>query len=103
MESFKRRVTLLSFAGGSGTNAFSRKIEHDADGFGLEVTRDNDAAGRAFLVLGNENRFDPEPSVVVRWLLDSHPTLLECVRLATECHPWERREPNRRFHGSRRR
>jgi STE24 endopeptidase len=90
-------VSLLSFAASPAINAFSRGIEHEADGFGLEVTRDNDAAARAFIVLGSENRSDPEPSAVVTWFLYSHPPLIERVRFASEYRPWERGEPNRWF------
>jgi Zn-dependent protease with chaperone function len=95
-------VSLLSFVASPAINAFSREIEHEADGFGLEVTRDNDAAARAFIVLGSENRSDPEPSAIVTWFLYSHPPLIERVRFATEYRPWERGEPNRWFHPVRR-
>ena len=65
--------------------------------FGLEVTHLNDAAARAFIKLGAQNRSNPEPSSVIRLLLYSHPTLIERIRFAETYRPWERGEPNRFF------
>jgi len=79
------------------TAGFSRQVEHEADAFGLEVTHLNDAAARAFLKLGSQNRSDPEPSAFVRAVLYDHPTVMERVRFALEYHPWEQGRPNRYF------
>lgn len=92
-------VSLLTFAAQPIANARSRQVEHEADAFGLEVTRMNDAAARALIKLGSQNRSNPEPSLLVRTFLYSHPPLVERVRFASEYRPWERGEPNRYFHG----
>ncbi len=80
-------------------NASSRKIEHDADIFGLEITHDNDAAARAFLKLAQDNRSDPEPPAWIRLLLTNHPPLGERIRFALTYRPWEHGQPNRYYHG----
>jgi len=78
---------------------YTRTVEHEADVFGLEVTKTNDAATRAFIKLGSQNRSDPEPAPIVKFWLYSHPPLVERVRFAMEYHPWEEGKPNRLFHG----
>src|SRR5438874_7769972 len=40
---------------------FSRHIEHEADRFGLEITRDNHAAAMSFVHLQRENLSIPRP------------------------------------------
>src|SRR5262249_48700653 len=80
-------------------NAWSRHIEHEADMFGLEVTRLNDAAASTFVQFGETNRSDPDPPALVRWVLYTHPPLLARVQFALDYRPWERGVPNRLFHG----
>jgi len=80
-------------------NGFSRQLETEADIYGLEITRDNDAAARAFIKLGAQNRSNPEPSGFVRWVLYSHPTPAERVTLAASYRPWAEGRPNRLYRG----
>jgi Zn-dependent protease with chaperone function len=91
-------VTIASFLAEPAVNAISREIEHEADVFGIEVTRDNDAAARAFIKLASQNRSNPEPALWVKWLLYSHPPIIERVRFAVTYRPWEHGQPNRFFH-----
>jgi Zn-dependent protease with chaperone function len=88
-------ISLLAFVGQPAANGMSRQIESEADVYGLEITRDNDAAARAFLKLGAQNKSNPEPSTFVRLVLYSHPSLSERVQLAISYRPWEHGEPNR--------
>ena len=90
-------LTLLGFLAQPGANAFSRRIEHDSDTFGLELTHSNDAAARAFVKLGSRNRSNPEPARLVEFFLYSHPPLIERVRFARSYRPWEEGRPNRLF------
>jgi STE24 endopeptidase len=90
-------LTLFSFLAQPGMNAFSRRAEHDADTFGLELTRTNDAAARAFMKLGSQNRANPEPSPIVEFFEYSHPPLLERVRFAQSYRPWTEGKPNRLY------
>jgi Zn-dependent protease with chaperone function len=88
-------LTVLSTLALPAVSGFSRGIEHEADVFGLEITRTNDAAARAFLKLGTQNRSDPEPTPFVRAMLYDHPPLGERIRFALEYHPWEQGRPSR--------
>ena len=85
------------------TMAFSRRIEHEADIFALELTHANDAGARAFIKLGSQNRSDPEPSRWVEFFEYSHPPLAERVRFAIEYCPWEQGRPGRLYREDRRR
>jgi Zn-dependent protease with chaperone function len=89
--------TLFTFLAQPGLGAFSRGMERDADTYGLEVTHLNDAAARAFIKLGAQNRSDPDPPPFVRLVQYDHPPLLERVRFALEYRPWERGRPNRLY------
>ncbi len=91
-------LTIVSLAAQPFAYAYSRHVEHEADLFGLEVTRLNDAAARAFIKLGSQNRSNPEPGAVLRVLEYSHPPLLERVQTALDYHPWTAEKPNRYFH-----
>jgi Zn-dependent protease with chaperone function len=88
-------IGVLAFAAQPLVNGYSRQVESEADVFGLEITRDNDAGARAFLALARENRSDPEPAPWVKFLLYTHPPGLERVQLALTYRPWERGEANR--------
>jgi len=92
-------VTLLALVAQPAVNGFSRAIEHEADVFAVEVTRDNDAGARAFLKLGSQNRSNPEPSAFVKLFLYTHPPLVERTRFALDYRPWEEGKANRYFTG----
>ena len=92
-------LTLLSLVAQPLVNAYTRRSEHEADLFGLEVTRLNDAAARAFIKLGSQNRTNPEPAAWLRALEYTHPPLVDRVRTALDYHPWSEGKPNRFFHG----
>ena len=93
-------VTLVLFVLSPAINAVERGIEHDADVYAVEITRDNDAGARSFLKLGAQNRSNPEPSPIVKLFLFDHPPLIERIRFALEYRPWEQGRPNRLFHGA---
>ena len=80
-------------------NAWSRRIEHEADAYGIEATRLNAAAASTFIAFGTENRSDPDPPAPLRILLYTHPPLVERVRFALEYRPWERGGRNRYYAG----
>jgi STE24 endopeptidase len=74
---------------------FSRHIEHEADRFGLEITKDNHAAAMAFVKLQQENLANPWPGPIIKFLRASHPPLGERVEFANNYRPWEKGEPLR--------
>jgi Zn-dependent protease with chaperone function len=73
--------------------AFSRHIEHEADRFGLEITRDNHAAAMSFVHLQNENLSIPRPGLLYYLWHCSHPPLGERIDFCNSYRPWERGEP----------
>ena len=70
-------------------NAYSRHHEHEADRFGLELTRDNHAAATAFVKLQQENLAVPYPGTLFKLWRSSHPPLGERIEFANEYRPWE--------------
>lgn len=72
--------------------AFSRQNEHEADRFGLEITRNNHAAATAFVKLQQENLAVPRPNILVKLWRASHPTLGERIDFSNDYRPWERGE-----------
>jgi Zn-dependent protease with chaperone function len=74
-------------------NAYIRAHEHEADRFGLEITRDNDAAANAFVKLTTDNLNNPRPGALVHLLRDNHPSLAERIEFANTYRPWETGEP----------
>ena len=73
--------------------AVSRHFEHEADRFGLEITRDNYAAATAFVTLQQENLGVPRPGPIFVWWRASHPPLGERIDFSNDYRPWEKNEP----------
>ncbi len=74
---------------------FSRRQEHEADRFALEITQDNYAAASTFVVLQQENLAVPHPSRLYVLWRSSHPPLGERVSFANRYRPWESGRPLR--------
>ncbi len=75
------------------SNAYSRRLEHQADQYGLEVIHDlaPDApvvAAHAFQVLGEVDLEEPNPSTSVKLWFYNHPPLDERMRFAQTYDPW---------------
>jgi STE24 endopeptidase len=75
--------------------AFSRHLEHEADRFGLELTKDNRAAATAFIQLQQANLSVPRPGRWYKLWRSSHPSLGERIDFCNRYRPWERGEPLR--------
>jgi STE24 endopeptidase len=73
--------------------AYSRGLEHEADIFGLELTRDNHAAASAFVVLQQENLGNPRPGWLYKLWRSSHPPLGERIDFCNTYRPWETGAP----------
>jgi STE24 endopeptidase len=75
--------------------AVSRHFEHEADRFGLEITRDNNAAARAFVRLQVDNLAVPRTGLLFRLWRGSHPDLADRIEFANRYSPWLRGQPLR--------
>lgn len=98
MPLFAIALSLAGLVAQPAVNAYSRAIEREADTFGLEVTRLNDAAARAFIKLAAQNKSNPEPPRVLEWFQYSHPPVVQRVSHALIYRPWESGLPNQKFH-----
>ena len=93
-------AALVSFLSTPILNAESRRIEHDADVYGLEVThglvRDGGLVdARALQILGENWLEYPYPSkLAVLWNYD-HPPIADRIRFAVTYDPWSQGESPR--------
>ncbi len=75
--------------------AFGRHVEHEADRFGLEITRDNHDCATAFVKLQQENLSNPRPGLLYKLWRADHPPLGERIDFCNEYRPWEAGQPLR--------
>ena len=73
--------------------AYSRHIEHEADRFSLELTKNNHAAATAYAKLQTENLGVPRPGLLYKLWRARHPTLGEHIDFCNTYRPWEKNEP----------
>jgi Zn-dependent protease with chaperone function len=73
--------------------ALSRHFEREADRFGLELTRDNEAGASAFVRLQEENLAVPRPGLLYTIFRASHPALGDRVDFINGYHPWREGRP----------
>jgi STE24 endopeptidase len=85
--------SLASFVVSPLALGITRHFEHEADRFGLEITRTNRAAAQSFVRLQEDNLANPRPHWIVRLLRASHPTLAERIEFANSYRPWETGQP----------
>jgi STE24 endopeptidase len=69
-------------------NVFSQHIEREADRFGLELTRENDAAATMFATWLAPGYDVADPGWFEQTFRSNHPSIGERIRLANEYHPW---------------
>jgi len=81
-------IQLLVIGGLPLPMAFSRYQEHEADRFGLELTRNNHAAAMSFVKLQQNNLSIPRPGLLHRLWLGSHPSLAERIEFCNAYRPW---------------
>jgi len=83
---------LLSFFSDPIANAFSRRVEHQADIYSLEVCQGvvpnaSQEAGRAFQIEGETDLDEPDPNPFIVWWLYSHPPTPDRLRFALTYSP----------------
>lgn len=88
---------VLVFLATPALNAVSRHMEHQADTFAVELTRDGDAGARAFVKLAEGSKKLPDPHPLIRFLRYAHPTIAERIAFCRSYRPWESGQPNRSF------
>jgi STE24 endopeptidase len=86
-------LAVLSFLAEPVMNSLGRKIEHDADIYGLEVIHgivpeSPQVAAQAFQILGEVSLSNPDPSPFIKFWLYDHPSVSDRVRFAAEYDPW---------------
>lgn len=85
--------SLASFIASPLALGVTRHFEHEADRFGLEITRTNRAAALSFVRLQQDNLANPRPHWLVRLFRASHPTVAERIEFANTYRPWETGQP----------
>jgi len=93
-------ANVIGFLGDPIGNGFSRRLEHDADVYGLEVTHgivpdSAEVAAHAFQIMGELDLADPNPSWFITLWLYSHPPLVERLKFAHDYDPWGQGEPTK--------
>jgi len=78
--------------------AFSRHVEHEADRFALELTRDNHADATASSKLQIQNLSVPRPGLMYELWRASHPSVGERIDFANAYKPWVKGESLRYGH-----
>jgi len=73
--------------------AYSRHQEHEADRFGLEITRDNYACASAFAILQKEDLAVPRPGWLYKIFRADHPVLGDRIDFCNDYHPWREGKP----------
>ncbi|HEX6746595.1 MAG TPA: M48 family metallopeptidase [Longimicrobium sp.] len=73
--------------------AMKRYAEHEADRFGLELTRDNHAMATAFAKLQTENLATPYHGTLHKLFRDDHPPVGERIEFANSYKPWAQGKP----------
>lgn len=86
-------VAMFSFLISPLELAYSRYQEHEADRFGLEITRDNHDAATAFIKLQVENLAVPRPGWFYKLWRSSHPPIGERIDFCNEYKPWKTGQP----------
>lgn len=89
---------LVMLAAAPAGLALSRWQEREADRFGLEITRNNPAAARAFVRLQVDNLAVPRTGLLFRLWRGSHPDLADRIEFANRYRPWSRGQPLRYGH-----
>jgi Zn-dependent protease with chaperone function len=80
-------LSLFSFLISPAALALSRYHEHQADRFGLDLTRDNHAAATAFVALQLQNLAVPRPGLLYKFFRASHPPIGERVDFINAYRP----------------
>lgn len=73
--------------------AYSRHLEHEADRFGLEITRYNHSAATGFVRLQEENLSVPRPGLFYTITRGTHPSIGQRIDFFNTYKPWKQGKP----------
>src|SRR6266849_323384 len=82
-------ASVITFALSPVDSGFSRHIEHQADKFGLDLTRLNEATASSFVKFAEDSKVDPNPPRFIEWWRYSHPAAQRRIDFALSYRPWE--------------
>lgn len=90
-------LSLIATVAGPVGSTFSRRQEHQADQYGLEVTHgltpdSGQVAAQAFNVLGDVDLADPDPSPLRIFLFYDHPAIPDRIKYCLSYDPWGKGE-----------
>lgn len=68
-------VVITMFLMDPAINGFSRRIEHQADVFALELTGLREPMATAFIKFAEDSKVDPSPHPFIEWWRYSHPSI----------------------------
>jgi STE24 endopeptidase len=86
-------ITLFMLLSTPLSNCVSRYMEREADRFGLEITQNNKAAGKAFVALQQKNLAIPYPGRFYKFWRSTHPPLGERIDFCNSYCPWKQNLP----------
>jgi STE24 endopeptidase len=75
--------------------AYSRHLEHEADRFGLEITRFNHSAATGFVKLEHTSLGYPRPGLFFTIWRASHPSTADRIEFFNNYKPWESGRPSK--------
>jgi Zn-dependent protease with chaperone function len=75
-------ATVMAFVLAPVTSGYSRRIEHEADRFGLELTGLNEATASSFVKFAEDAKVDPDPPRFIEWWRYSHPATNKRIAFA---------------------
>jgi STE24 endopeptidase len=81
-------VSTCSFLSTPVGDGYSRRLEHEADAFGLDVVRDPDAAESAFRKFNAIDLSEYDPPRLIEFWYYTHPSLRHRIEF---CEEWRRR------------
>lgn len=79
---------VFTLVGAPAVMAYSRYLEHEADRFAIEITRDNRAAAMAMVKLQESNLSNPRPGLLYKIWRSSHPPIGERIDFCNDYRPW---------------
>jgi STE24 endopeptidase len=94
-------LQLFNLAGAPIQLAASRAMEHEADRYGLELTRTNRSSALSFVKLQNDNLSNPRPGPLSILWRSSHPPIGDRIDFCNAYHPWTEGRPGRYVAGAR--